>query len=162
MSFTARPSRFGAAMSLFAGMVAVGALAGIPAASAAAAAGLLSLVGGTLRDHPRLRSLGAAGMLAGLLIAGAFGATAQPLVVATVAGVVAWDAADNAASLGGQLGAAAGTIRAELTHTAATTVVATTAGGVAFIAFRLVEAQRPLAAVVLLLVGATALAAALR
>lgn len=162
MSFTARPSRFGATVSLFAGIIAVGALSTVPMASAAAGVGMLLLVGGTIRDYPRLRSLGAAGLLAGLLVAGAFGASAQPLVVAAVSGIVAWDAADNAASLGRQLGAAAGTVRTEVAHVAATVVVATSSGGIAFLAFRLVETQRPLAAVVLLLAGATALAAALR
>lgn len=162
MSFTTRPTRFGGGVSLLVGGFAVAALATVPVAAAAGGVGVLSLVVGTVRDLPRLRSIGAGGLLAGLLLAGAFGASAAVLVVAAVAGVVAWDAADNAASVGAQMGAAATTTRAELSHLSATVVVACSAGGIAYVAARFVDTQRPLEAVVLLLLGATALASAMR
>jgi hypothetical protein len=56
-------------------------------------------------------------------------------------------------SVGAQLGAVAHTTRAELAHVGATLLVATTGGAVAYAAYRLTDAPRPVAAAILLLLA---------
>ncbi|MFB6192054.1 MAG: hypothetical protein ABEI11_01895 [Haloarculaceae archaeon] len=151
--FDPRPSRLGTGIAAAAGLFAVAALSVLPAAAAIAAAGLLALFAGGRGGDDRLVAGGLVGVAAGLLVAGALGAPAELLVVATVAGFLAWDAAENAVSVGAQLGAAASTARAELAHVGATVLVATGGGGVAYAASRLTDAPRPIAAAILLLLA---------
>ena len=72
-----------------------------------ALAGLCCLLVGLLRPRPGLLSLGSFGIGLGVLLVGLFGADPIPLVVATMATILSWDTAHNAASLGRQLGTAA-------------------------------------------------------
>lgn len=151
--FEPRPSRTGVGIAAVAGLFAVAALAVVPAAAAVVGAGLVALLAGGRRGADRLVAAGLVGVAAGLLVAGALGAPAELLVVATVAGLVAWDATENAVSVGTQLGAAAVTSRAELAHVGATVLVATAGGALAYAVARLTDAPRPVAATVLLLLA---------
>lgn len=153
VGFEPRPSRLGTGIAAAAGLFAVAALSVVPVAAAVAGSGLLALLAGGRRGSGRLVAAGLVGVAAGLLVAGALGAPAELLVVATVAGFLAWDATENAVSVGRQLGAAAATSRAELAHVGATLLVATAGGGVAYAASRLTDAPRPITAAILLLLA---------
>lgn len=123
----------------------------------AAALGLLGLVAmpvGVSRGSRTVHTLGAVALFAGVLLAGSSGAGPAVVLVATAATVVAWDAGENAIGLGRQLGSAAETRRAELTHVGATTAVAAAVGALAYGTYRLARSGQPTMAVVLLLLAA--------
>lgn len=81
----------------------------------------------------------------------------RTLLLAGVVTIVAWDIAENAVSLGGQLGVAAGTVRAEAIHAVGTGVVgAATVGLVLFINGLNVDGV-PFAGLIAMLVAGVAL-----
>lgn len=84
-------------------------------------AGLLPVRSGRERA---LLTLGTALLFVGVVTSGVVrGSTLPRLLVASIATVLAWDAGDNAISLGRQAGRQARTYRAELTHAGATVLV---------------------------------------
>lgn len=83
-----------------------------------------------------------------------------PLLVAGAASIVAWDVAENAVSLGNQVGDDARTVRAELTHGAVTGVVAGGAILLVYVVERLGVDGLPFAALAALLLAGVALAVA--
>ena len=83
-----------------------------------------------------------------------------PLLVAGAATIVAWDLAENAVSLGYQVGEDARTLRAELVHGAATTLVAGAAILLVFVVERVGIDGLPFAALAALLLAGVALAVA--
>lgn len=83
-----------------------------------------------------------------------------PLLVAGAATIVAWDVAENAVSLGYQVGEDARTRRAELTHGFATTLVAGAAILAAYVVQSLGVTGLPFAALAALLLAGVALAVA--
>jgi hypothetical protein len=109
----------------------------------------------------RLVTLGSGLVFLGVLTAGVLRAVSPPtLVVAAAATVLAWDAADNAVSLGYQVGAnsATATTRAELTHLGVSSAVGVGAVAVVVgIAWLGVDGL-PFAALVALLVAGLLLA----
>jgi hypothetical protein len=123
--------------------------------------GLVALVGGLSRGVDALVSLGVLGLVLGVLVAGAAGAPAELLLVSAAASAVAWDVADQAVSLGEQVGRRADTARAEFVHAAGSALVATVAVAAAYLVFRTV-AGGPVLALALLLLGAILLASVLR
>lgn len=83
-----------------------------------------------------------------------------PLLVAGAATIVAWDVAENAVSLGYQVGEDARTFRAELTHGLATVVVAGAAILSAYVVQGFGVSDLPFAALAALLLAGVALAVA--
>jgi hypothetical protein len=156
-----RPSRTGTAVAGLVGFVAVTAQAVGGPAVAVGGVGLVALVAGLRRGIRRLVSLGVFGLLLGVLVAGAVGVPTELLLVSAAASAVAWDVADQAVSLGEQVGRGADTARAELVHAAGSALVATLAVTAAYLVFTAVTGG-PVVALALLLVGATLLASVLQ
>ncbi|WP_435195928.1 DUF7519 family protein [Natronomonas sp. EA1] len=159
---TERPSRLSVGLAALAGTVAVVALASVPVAAGVAGIGLLVLLVGLDRAVGRAVGAGTVLLLGGVLLGGVFGVAPEALLLATATAVLAWDVGDNGLGMAAQLGREAATARAELVHAAATTSVLAVGTGLCYTVFRLVTGTRPVAALVLLLFGALALAAALR
>lgn len=160
---TRAPPVASAAVSALAAGVALLSLAfATLAALAPAALGALALVGGLARASRRLVTAGTALVLAGVAVAGVQGAAPEPLLVAVLATAVAWDAAEHGIGLGEQLGREADTLRVQVVHVAGTLGVGSLAAGVGYGVYRSATGGQPVTAVVFLLVGAVALAAALR
>ena len=129
--------------------------AGHPALLAALAAAPFALA----RRHPRalLAHLGGLVLLVAVVLA-AVGPTAEGLVLlATVAAVVAWDAATTAASLEAQLSPTATTVRAEAVHTGATLLVGTLLAGAVYLVSLIPVGTVPAAVAVLVVAGAVVL-----
>lgn len=157
----ARPSHTGTALAGLVGFVAVAVQAVGGPAAVVGGAGLVALVAGLRAGLRRLVSLGVLGLILGVLVAGAVGVPAELLLVSAAASAVAWDVADQAVSLGEQVGRGADTARAELVHAAGSALVATAAVAAAYLVFRAV-AGGPVVALALLLLGAILLASVLR
>ena len=156
-----RPSRTGTAVAGLVGFVAVTAQAVGGPAVVVGGVGLVALVAGLRRGVRRLVSLGVFGLLLGVLVAGAVGVPTELLLVSAAASAVAWDVADQAVSLGEQVGRGADTARAELVHAAGSALVATLAVTAAYIVFTAVTGG-PVVALALLLLGAILLASVLQ
>lgn len=159
--FDPRPSWTGTALAGLVGLVAVTAQAAGGPAVAVGGVGLLALVLGLRMGSMRAVSLGAVGLFAGVLVAGAVGVPAELLLVSVAASVVAWDVAAQAISIGEQVGRAADTARAELVHAAGSALVATAAVGAAYVVFRVLPGGSVLA-LALLLLGGVLIASVLR
>ena len=156
-----RPSRTGTAVAGLVGFVAVSAQAVGGPAVIVGGVGLVALVAGLRRGVRRLVSLGVFGLLLGVLVAGAVGVPTELLLVSAAASAVAWDVADQAVSLGRQVGRGADTSRAELVHAAGSALVATLAVTAAYLVFTAVTGG-PVVALALLLIGAVLLASVLQ
>lgn len=159
--FDARPGRAALAIVLVPGVVsALALLAGGPAALAGGL-GLGLLLFGTRAGRRDAVGGGGLALLAGTLLAGAFGAGPVLLLVAASAGLVAWDTAEHAVGLGEQVGHRASVGRAAGVHAAGSGLLAALGAGAAYGVFRLAGDGSPLA-LVLLLAGALALLTVLR
>lgn len=161
-----RPARLSRRAAGLAALVAL-ALTGLysPAGLAVGAAGALVLAAGLLRGGPRGRgaiTLGAAGLFAGVLVAGAAGAPALGTLVGATAAVLAWDLGSTAAGVGAQLGRAAETSRLEATHLLASTGVGGLTVAVGYALFRAGTGGLPVTTVVFLALAAALLVGALR
>ena len=125
--------------------------------------GLWVFAAGVARLYPGWeRKLVAAGtglVLVSVLTSGVVQTTdLGPLLVAGTLTIVAWDTAENAVSLGQQVGADADTRQAEFTHSAATGVVAGAALLLVFAVHRLGVDGLPFAALAALLLAGVVLA----
>lgn len=136
------------------------------------AAGLLgvALIGAGLAPVPRVTiltprrfvSAGTAALVVCVVLGGLFGQPeALSLLAATAAVVVAWDAGDQAISLGEHVGRRARTWPVELGHTGATAAYGAVVVAATFGVTRLHVTNVPLLGLLLLLVGAVALLVAL-
>lgn len=128
--------------------------------------GLLVLAGGVTGAwrgwERRLISAGTAGILMNLLTSGIIrAASGTVLLAATIAMVVAWDAAEQAVNLGEQVGVRASTGSAELAHAVGSIAVGAVAVGLALGGYRAGVEGVPLTGLVFLAVGAVMLTAAL-
>ncbi|MFC6766841.1 DUF7519 family protein [Natrinema soli] len=110
--------------------------------------GLALLVGDRL-----VLTIGGAGLVLGTFVAAGDGAGVLATLVGTTASVLAWDVGQHAISIGRQLGRAATTVRAELTHVLASVTTGTVIVVLAGAASVLVTGTQPLVAVTLLLLG---------
>lgn len=148
------PARLSAALGIvFAGLVFV-----VLAVSAATVAVILGLVGagtvtvGIYRGSRATITVGSGGLLAGIVLGGVLGAGSPVVLIATIAATLAWDASQNAITVGARLGRAAETRRVEIVHVAMTTAVAAIAAGSGYIVAQVsVGSQSPVALVALLL-----------
>lgn len=160
--FASGPSRVGWGLTAGFGLLAALPVAVTGPPGLLAGAGLVGLLAGLARESDGLVGLGGAALLGGVLAAGVYGLGPEAALAATAGALLAYDAADNALSVGAQLGPAAPTADLELVHAAAATVLLATGGAVAYAVFRLVGGGQPELALLLLVVGAVALSAALR
>lgn len=97
-----------------------------------------------------------------VLLHGAIGGSPFGAVAAAGLFVFAWDQADNAFDLDAHLGPDATVVRGEVAHAIYSFAVAAIAGGGAFTVALLAANQRPLPALVVLLLGAILLVVAIR
>lgn len=156
------PARLGRGVSVGAGLLAllsVG-LYSRPAL-AVGAPGLVLLVVGLIRGSDAAVTVGAFGLFAGAILAGARGAPVAPVLVSVTSAVLAWDAGGSAIGVGNQLGRDADTRRLEAVHLTASALVGAVTAGAGFGLYRAGTGGRPAAALVLLLVAAVLLVAAL-
>lgn len=137
--------------------VAVAALAptGFPALLGALAGVPFVLTRRTRRELPA--HLGGLILVLALAFAGVGPADEALVLVATVATVVAWDAATNATSLDAQLSPSAGTARAEAVHTGATLLVGTLLAGTIYFLSLASAGTVPTSVTVTVIAGAVAL-----
>jgi len=157
-----RPTTLSAWLAVaFASVVAASALEADPLAAVAAAPGVLLVGTAGAVGSRRALSAGAAILFVAVLVAGTLGGGPLPVLVGTVAAVLAWDVADHGLDLGRRVGRDAGTARNELVHAAGGTVVGAVGGAIGYGVFVGAAAGQPVTAVVFLLVGVIALASAL-
>lgn len=158
------PARLSSAIGIGFAVVALVALgiSATPLALGPAIVGAVAVGVGVRRGSRPAITLGTVGLLAGIVIGGALGTRPIAVLVATVAVALAWDASQNALTVGARLGRAAETRRVEVVHVAATTVVTSLAAGGGYVVARAsIGSQSPVALLVLLL-AAVVLTAALR
>lgn len=120
-------------------------------------AGLTGLAFGLRRRSFRVLHAGALGLYGSLLTAGLAGAAPFVLVVGTVGGVVAWDAAEHGLGVVTHLSRAAASPRPELVHVLGTAAVTLVVAIVSYVVYVTVTAPRPTAVIVVLLAGVLAL-----
>ncbi|MFA1610317.1 DUF7519 family protein [Halobellus rubicundus] len=160
---TAKPPVRGAALSLVAGGACLAALAlGSVDALAVGALALAVLAGGLYAAARRAVTVAGAGFLLAILLAGSRGAAPEPLLLATLGAVLAWDLGEFAVDVGEQLGREADTDRLLLVHAAVSLLVGVAGAGTAYGVSLAVGGGQPTSAVVFLLVGVVVLVAALR
>lgn len=157
------PTRVGSAVAVLAAGLAVTALAPAgPLGVAPAIVGLAFVLVGLARGVRRTLTGGVALLLLGALLGAVAGVLAiYPLLAAALA-IVAWDVGENAIGLGEQVGRAARTTHAELTHAVASALVGLGTAVGAFFLYRIARDGRPLPALVLLLIAAVVLTTILR
>ena len=107
-------------------------------------------------------SIGVGALFLCVLVSGGFGTPVELLLVSTVATVLAWDFGHNAISLGEQMGRHTRTRRNEVTHAAFTTMVAMLAAAFGYGLFAVAGGGRPIAALVMMLLGLVFLVWAIR
>lgn len=156
------PPRIAGAVAVGAAVVAVGVTLLSPLGLLTGALGLVCLLNGLLWPSRRALTAGACLLFAGVLLAGVDGAPAGPVLLGTVAAVVAWDVGHVAIGIGRQLGRRATTRRLEATRAAVGVGVGLTAAALGYVVFRLGAGGRPTTALVLLLFAGVVLVSALR
>jgi hypothetical protein len=105
---------------------------------------------GLVRGWRAAVTLGGAGLLCGVVLAGLVGAPASVVVFATAATVVAWDVATFGIAVGEELGREADTRRLELVHAGASVVTAAIPAGIGVAFFRTAGGGTPLVPITLL------------
>jgi hypothetical protein len=160
---TRRPATAGVSLSMVAATVGfVGVALAAAGAAAPAAVGVVVLALGLYRGSRRVVTFGASALFVGIVYAGVQGGAAEPLLLAALGTVVSWDAGEYAIGVGEQLGRDADTTRLTLVHSATTLLVGVAGAAVVYAVYLSVGGSQPVAALVLVLLGAIALVAALR
>jgi len=158
-----RPAPLSAVLAIAASAIAaIAASTGSPAGGALAGIGVAVVAPGVVVGSRRLVHADALALVTGIVLGGTGDAPELWTLTATVAAVVAWDAGQNAISLGEQLGREADTARAEVAHATGTVAVGSLTAGVAYALYLGAGGNQPLSAVVLLLVAVVVLVGALR
>jgi hypothetical protein len=96
------------------------------------------------------------------LTAGSLGAPVDATLLSVITAVLAWDAAGIAIGLGSQLGSNARTVRAELVHVGASTIVGAVTIAVGYVVFSLGTGLGSISALVYLVLAALTLLIAAR
>lgn len=156
------PTDLSRSLGVGAGALATVAVAPVSATAAAVAVfGLLVVVAGVVRpSHPAV-TLGATGILGGVLYAGLAGAPTAVLLAGVAATVVSWDLGGFAIDLGAQLGGEADTRRLEAIHALASVGVGALAAGVGYAIYQVVTGGPPVAALLLFLLAGLLIVATL-
>lgn len=161
-TFDERPPRFAGSVSVVAALIAV--VLTLPGGSMAfgvAVLGLTVLASGAFRGHRGFVSIGGLLVVAGAFVSAAFGAPVATVLAAVGSAFVAWDVGEYGIGLGLQVGHAARSRHAVVTHTAGSVIVAGVTTIVGTVVYSMSPGGRPFAALVLLLVGAVVITAAL-
>ncbi len=145
-----------------AAVVVVTAAAAAPTGGAFAVLGTVVSMAGLFRPNRAVLGGGVIVLALGVIAAGIAGATAEPLVLATVGVALVWDFGEHAIGLGEQLTADADATRNVAVHAAGSVAVGAVTAGVGYGVFTGVAGGQPLVALFFLLAGAIGLAAALR
>ena len=124
--------------------------------------GAVLIAVGVYRGSRLLIVLGSGGMFAGIVLNGAVGMDPVVVLIALIAAVLAWDASQNAVTVGLRLGRAAETRRLEVVHIATTGIVTTLAAGGGYVATQISGKTHSPFALVALLLAVVALAVAFR
>lgn len=160
---TRQPSRFGIAVAVGFALLSIASTAVVAQTAAAVSGiGLVVLALGLAWASRRLVTNGGGIVLVGVLYAGYTGAPPLLVLVGALTGVLAWDAASNAVSVGEQLGKESSTARGEVVHVTSSFLVGTLSVAVGYAVYLAAAGGQPIAAVFLLVVGAVALVNALR
>jgi hypothetical protein len=149
----------GALLAAFAVTVLVG--PGTTVALLGAATGVVGLTLGLVARSRSWLTAGGIGLLAGVLAASVLDVALTRVVPGAALTLVAWDLAENAVGLGGQVGREAATVRAEVARVGVTIAVATVSTGLAFL-IRIPFGSLPLSSLVVALVAGVILFAALQ
>lgn len=164
MTVTRRPPPagiWGATLAALAGATAVGLSS--PTAGGVGALGTVLVVVGLVRPSRRILGAGAIAVAVAVLVANAFGGPgAGASLVGVIGAALAWDVGEHALGLGEQLGRETDVTRNVAVHTAASLTVGAVSAGVAFGVYSAAAGGQPVVALVFLLVGAVALASAIR
>lgn len=155
------PRRPGLVVPVLCGVVAGVALAPAGGVAILALFAIAPLVAGVRRTGPLQAHLGGGVLVVAVLVAGYGSAPRGLVLVATVASVVAWDAATTAITLDRQVTPMAETARAEIVHSGATLAVGAVLAGGVYLVTLLPRGTTPVTAAVLVIVGAIALLAVL-
>lgn len=137
------------------------ALASIDGA-AVAFVGAIVISGGVWFGRLRVVHAGSLLSVGGIVTAGVAGASPEPLLVAAVCVVLAWDLAETAIELGDRVGRDASTARFEAVHAATILAVGIGAAAVGYGLYAATAGGQPTTAVVLLLFGAVIVVSAFR
>jgi hypothetical protein len=158
------PVRVGLGLSTAATGTAILALAatGAPASVGLAAVGGAILLGAGFGDRQDLLDGGALALFLAVLFAGVSGGHPGPLLVAMVGTVVAWDAAEQALTVGEHLGQEAPSRRLVVVHVATTTLVGAGGAAVGYGVFKASGGGQPVSALMLLVLGGVLITWALR
>jgi len=160
---TREPSRFGVAVAAGFALLSVAATAVVvPTGGAVSGLGLIVLLAGLAVASRRLITNGGGILVLGALYAGYTGAPPLLVLVGALTGVLAWDAASNAVSVGEQLGKETDTMRGEIVHVVSSVLVGSLAVAAGYAVYLAAAGGQPIASVFLLVVGAVALVNALR
>jgi hypothetical protein len=160
---TRRPSWFGTTLAMVMGLVSVlGTLFVVPVAAIASLAGVLVIGGGLAVASRRVVTIGGSLLVGGVLYAGYLGAPPEPLLFGALLGVLAWDVASNAISIGNQLGRETRTRRAETVHAAGSLVVGAFSVVLGYGVYLAAGGGQPLVALLFLVIGAVALVSGFR
>lgn len=158
-----RPTRLSGALALLAaGIALVMSLQGVFVAFAVAAGGGLAVAAGLVRGSRGWLAVGAIGLFAGLVLASLSGTATIPVLVGTVATLVAWDSGEHAIGLGEQLGRQADTTRQEVVHAGASGTVGAVGIGLALTIAHVEFGAVPLSAFLVGLLASIVCIAALR
>lgn len=161
--FDRSPTALSSRLALGAALAAVLAVGVVqPAGGAVGAVGLVAVAVGIGSASVGWVVAGALLVFAGVLVAGVLGASAVPLVVATLGALLTWDLGEQAITLGEQVGHEAATRRGELVHAGISVVVGGATGAVVLGLYSTVTGGFPVTALIVLLLAAAALASALR
>ncbi len=125
-------------------------------------AGTIVLAVGVWLARLRIVSAGSLLLVGGIVAAGVTGATAEPLLVAAVCVVLAWDLAETAIELGDRIGRDASTARFEAVHAATSLAVGVGSAAVGYGLYVATAGGQSTTAVVLLLFGAVIVISAFR
>lgn len=117
------------------------------------AVGALFVAAGAMRGSRRTVGYGTITGLAAVAGAGYLGGSAVSLVAATLAAMVAWDAARYGIAIGEQLGRGAATAGIETAHTTLTATVGVLGAGIGYLSYLLVDGGEAPVALLVLLVG---------
>jgi hypothetical protein len=160
---TRRPVQLSSGLSVAAAVLVLAtAAAGGGSAVAVAALGVPLLGGALLFGRPGAIDLAGFLLLVAVCVAAIGGAPMPLVLLGTLGAVLAWDLANNAFSLGYQLGREAPTRRVEVMHAASSTGVGVFVAGVGVVLYRAGVEGLPSTAVLVMLVAALLLVAALR
>jgi hypothetical protein len=154
-------TRSGGGLALAAGLVAV-VLTGFTLPSLLPGlVGLLGIGVGVWQRSQRVLTLGVLGVFTAIVVAGTHGAGPVRLLGATVGLVVAWDSAENALTLGEQLGSRSASRRPEIVHAGTTAFVTALGAAGVYGVFRFATGGQPVVALFALLIGALLILGAL-